>query len=128
MLILAYIGLRLLSGSREGLEYAAPFVHEGAVTFLAAALIYQEVSGGMLTISWGAEALALLSAGFVFRERPLRLQGLGLFLVCVLKLFLYDLRNLETPYRILSFIALGLLLLGVSWVYTRFRAQLQKLL
>ena len=43
--------------------------------------------------------------------------------MCVLKLFLYDLRNLETPYRILSFIALGLILLGVSWVYTRFREQ-----
>jgi uncharacterized membrane protein len=70
----------------------------------------------------------LLALGFAFRDRWLRLQGLGLFLVCVLKLFLYDLRNLDTPYRILSFIALGLILLGVSWIYTRFREQLQKLL
>ncbi len=91
-------------------------------------LIYQEVSGRVLTVAWGAEALVLLGIGFVFRERPLRLHGLALFLICVLKLFLYDLRNLETPYRILSFIALGLILLGVSWIYTRFREQLQKLL
>jgi uncharacterized membrane protein len=128
LLIAAHVALRFLSASREGLEQKAPLVHEGAAGLLAAALIYQDVSGGLLTIGWGAEALVLLTAGFVFRERPLRLEGLALFLVCVLKLFLYDLRNLETPYRILSFIALGLILLGVSWIYTRFRAQLQKLL
>lgn len=102
--------------------------HTAAASVLAAALIYQEVSGSLLTIAWGAEALALLGVGFAMRDRSLRLQGLGLFLICVLKLFLYDLRNLDTPYRILSFIALGLILLGVSWIYTRFREQLQKLL
>ncbi len=122
MLIAIHIGFRLRSNA-----LAAPF-HPGAAAILAAALIYQEVSGSMLTIAWGGEALVLLAAGFAARDRWLRLQGLGLFLICVLKLFLYDLRNLDTPYRILSFIALGLILLGVSWIYTRFRAQLQKLL
>jgi uncharacterized membrane protein len=53
---------------------------------------------------------------------------LGLVLGCTLKLFLYDLRNLETPFRILSFIVLGLMLLGVSWVYSRFREQLRRIL
>ena len=121
-LIAMHIGFRIRS--------IAPLAlfHIGASAILAASLIYQEVSGELLTIGWGAEALALLGSGFVFRERSLRLQGLALFLVCVLKLFLYDLRNLDTPYRILSFIALGIILLGVSWIYTRFREQLQKLL
>jgi len=128
MLVTVLIGFRVLSRRRARIESMLPYGHEVASGVLLAALIFQEVSGGMLTMSWGAEALALLGLGFVFRERALRLQGLTLFLVCVLKLFLYDLRNLETPYRILSFIALGILLLGVSWVYTRFREQLQKIL
>ena len=128
LLIVVHIAFRFLSTGRSGLESKAPWLHEAASAILAASLIYQEVSGSLLTVAWGAEALVLLGIGFVFRERPLRLQGLGLFLVCVLKLFLYDMRNLETPYRILSFIALGLILLGVSWIYTRFREQLQKLL
>jgi uncharacterized membrane protein len=51
-----------------------------------------------------------------------------LLLICILKLFLYDLRNLETLYRILSFMALGLILLGVSWIYTRFREKVKRLL
>jgi len=128
LLVGVHIGFRFLSGARPGLEGKLPLVHETAPMVLVSSLIYQEVSGSVLTMAWGGEALVLLAAGFALRERPLRLQGLVLFLICVLKLFLYDLRNLDTPYRILSFIALGLILLGVSWIYTRFREQLQKLL
>lgn len=76
----------------------------------------------------GVAALACLAAGFPSRERILRLEGLGLFALCILKLFIYDLRNLETAYRILSFIALGAFLLGVSLIYTRFRTQIQRYL
>jgi uncharacterized membrane protein len=95
---------------------------------LLGALIFHEVSGSVLTVAWSAEAIALLAAGFALRDRVLRLSGLALFLVCTLKLFFWDLRNLETLPRIVSFIVLGLLLVAVSWVYTRFRAQVQRFL
>ena len=58
----------------------------------------------------------------------LRLSGLALFLICTVKLFFWDLRNLETLPRIISFIVLGLLLVTVSWVYTRFRDQVRRFL
>ena len=90
-------------------------------TALLTVLLYHEVSGGLLTVACGVEGVALLGAGFPLRERVLRLQGLVLLLACILKLFVYDLRNLETVYRILSFVALGLIILAVSWLYTRFR-------
>jgi uncharacterized membrane protein len=97
-------------------------------TVLLMALLFTHISGEMLTVSWGLEGLALLAAGFTLRERVLRLEGLSLLLVCILKLFFYDLRNLETFPRILSFIALGAIMLGVSWIYTRFRNHLRKML
>ena len=99
-----------------------------AASALVAALLWTRVSGEMLTVAWGFEGLALLGCGFGMRERALRLQGLGMLLACILKLFLYDLRNLDTFPRILSFIALGAIMLGVSWIYTRFRDQLKSLL
>ncbi|HEX4228594.1 MAG TPA: DUF2339 domain-containing protein [Bryobacteraceae bacterium] len=92
---------------------------------LLTVIVYIEVSGSYRTVVWAIESVALLAVGLTIRERPLRLEGLFLLLACILKLFLYDLRNLETIYRILSFIALGLILLGVSWVYTRFRERLR---
>jgi uncharacterized membrane protein len=112
------------------LRARSPFapVFSVAATLLLAALLETQATGDMLTVAWGCEGLALLGAGFGIRERALRLQGLALLLICILKLFLYDLRNLDTFPRILSFIALGAIMLGVSWIYTRFRNHLRKLL
>jgi hypothetical protein len=106
----------------------APVAFNVSATFLLAAVLFGKVSGGMLTVAWGIEGLAILTAGFTLRDRIFRLQGLALFLVCTLKLFLYDLRNLETPYRIVSFIVLGLILLSVSWFYSRFREHVRRIL
>jgi hypothetical protein len=97
-------------------------------TTLLAVLIYHEVSGTLLTVGWGIEGACLLLAGFALRERSLRLSGLALLLSCAAKLFVYDLRALEIVYRILSFLVLGLLLLGASWIYTRYRGELKRYL
>ena len=94
-------------------------------TGLVTWLLYERMPASYLTVACGAQGMVLLLAGFPLRERALRLQGLALLLLCILKLFIYDLRNPETLYRILSFITLGLILLGVSWVYTRFRDRLK---
>ena len=113
--------------AREG-EKRGPLYFSVAGSLLLAAVLFNAVSGGMLTVAWGIEGAGLLCAGFMLRDRAFRLQGLALALACTLKLFLYDLRNLETPYRIVSFIVLGGILLGVSWVYSRFREQLRQIL
>jgi uncharacterized membrane protein len=112
----------------EGIEHYARAFYSMLAALLLAILLFYEVSGGMLTMVWAVEALALLGAGFPLRDRLQRLSGLALFMICVLKLFLYDLRELETVNRILSFIVLGLILVGVSWVYTRFRGRIQRYL
>lgn len=113
---------------RTGLERHARLYYSLLATVLLTILLFHEVSGRLLTMAWGAEGLLLLTVGFPLRDRILRLSGLTLFLVCILKLFVYDLRQLETLYRILSFIVLGLILLSVSWVYTRFRSHIQRYL
>jgi uncharacterized membrane protein len=97
-------------------------------TVLLGALVYHEVTGSLVTVAWAVEAVVLLAGGFALRDRVLRLSGLALFLICTLKLFFWDLRNLETLPRIVSFIVLGLLLVTVSWIYTRFRDQVQRFL
>ncbi len=112
----------------QGVERHARAFHSMLASLLLAILLFYEVSGGMLTMAWAVEALALLGAGFQLRDRLQRLCGLALFLACILKLFLYDLRELETVNRILSFIVLGLILVGVSWMYTRFRDRIQRYL
>jgi uncharacterized membrane protein len=116
------------SNDRTGLERHARAFYSLLATLLLTTLLFHEVSGSVLTVAWGLEGVSLLIAGFPLRDRILRLSGLALFLVCILKLFFYDLRQLDTPYRILSFIALGVILMGVSWIYTRFRDQVKRYL
>jgi Predicted membrane protein (DUF2339) len=112
----------------EGLEQHARTFYSVLASVLLAVLLFYEVSGGVLTMAWGVEGLALLAAGFPLRDRLQRLSGLFLFLVCVMKLFFYDLRELGTFNRILSFIVLGAILIAVSWIYTRFRDRIQRYL
>ncbi len=91
--------------------------------FLVALLIFYEVSGRVLTVAWATEAATLLIIGLVLRDQVLRLFSLGLFGICIVKAFVYDMGALSTPYRILSFVLLGILLVCVSWIYTRFRGR-----
>jgi len=117
------------------LFYAAEFLlprgrarlcYSVAASFLVAAILWLEVRGGLLTIAWALEAVTLLVAGFPLRERVLRLSGLVLLCVGVLKVFFYDLSTLSRPYQILSFVALGVALLGASAFYTRFRERFRE--
>lgn len=91
-------------------------------------LLWYQSSGSLLTVAWGIEGVTLLVAGFPLRDRVLRLSGLALLMSCILKLFLWDLRHLDTLPRIFSFIVLGLILVGVSWIYTRFREHVERYL
>ncbi len=97
-------------------------------TALAGALIFHEVSGSVLTIAWGLEGVALLAAGFPAVRPRAAPSGLALLAVCTGKLFSWDLRNLDTLHTMVSFIVLGLLLVAVRWVYTRFRDQVRRML
>jgi uncharacterized membrane protein len=97
-------------------------------TVLLSGFLARELDTGLVTLAWGLEGAALLVVGFLARERVLRLSGLALLFLCILKLFAYDLRQLEALARILSFVVLGLVLLAVSWFYTRYREHIRRLL
>ncbi len=62
---------------------------------------------------------ALLAAGFWQRIAFVRWQGLILLVFTIAKVFLYDTRNLSSIYRVLSFFALGVLLMAVSFAYQK---------
>ncbi len=73
-----------------------------------------------LSLYWTVYALGAAGAGIWRRNRPVRLLAVGLLYVSAIKVFLFDLAGLETPYRIVSFLVLGIVLLLVSLLYTRF--------
>ncbi len=72
-----------------------------------------------LSLLWTAYATGLVAAGVRWANKSLRWQGLALLGLVAGKVFMYDLSSLEAIYRIVSFMVLGLLLLGVSFFYQR---------
>jgi uncharacterized membrane protein len=78
-----------------------------------------------LSIFWLLYALTAILAGIWKRIRMIRLFAMGLLYLSIIKVFLFDLRFLEQPYRIVSFFGLGVILLVVSLLYTRFEERLK---
>jgi uncharacterized membrane protein len=78
--------------------------------------MYAQFSDSAWLMLFGA---ILLAVGFWRKSAFLRWQGLVLLAVSVGKVFLVDMSELSQGYRILSFVGLGALLLGVSFVYQR---------
>jgi uncharacterized membrane protein len=68
---------------------------------------------------WMLYGAALMILGFARSNAFLRWLALILLGLTVGKVFLYDLSTLERVYRILSFIALGILLLAISFAYQK---------
>jgi uncharacterized membrane protein len=61
----------------------------------------------------------LLAIGFWRRNAFVRWQALLLILFTIAKVFLYDISGLSAGYRVASFLALGALLLTVSFAYQK---------
>ncbi|MHC4975495.1 MAG: DUF2339 domain-containing protein [Planctomycetota bacterium] len=76
-----------------------------------------------LSIWWGLIAVGLVAAGFKRRIPIVRHVGLALLSFAALKSVFHDFVELEQLWRVVSFLALGLLLLAVATVYGRLASQ-----
>lgn len=72
------------------------------------------------SIAWALFALTLLVLGLWKRNAPTRYAGIGLLAVTLLKLFLHDLANIDSGYRIGALIGVALIALAASFLYQRF--------
>jgi uncharacterized membrane protein len=68
---------------------------------------------------WLVYGIALLAFGFVLRSQPARLVALAVIALTIAKVFIYDTASISGIFRALSVIGLGVVLLGIGWVYQR---------
>lgn len=81
-----------------------------------------------ISVLLAAYALILVGAGVATRTAVNRLTGLVLIGLVIVKLYLFDVWQLQRPYRISAFIALGFFLISTSFLYSRFRPLIESLL
>jgi uncharacterized membrane protein len=78
--------------------------------------IARDFTYSALWMSYGA---LLIFVGFWRRSAFVRWQALLLIAVTIIKVFVYDVWQLDRGYRIVSFVILGMLLLAISFAYQR---------
>lgn len=94
--------------------------HPGALGLDAAPIEDGELwawSGG-----WLVYGGALMALGMATGQRAIRLAALAIIGLVTAKAFLIDMAGLEGLWRVLSFLGLGLVLIGVGGAYRRFVA------
>ncbi|MBX2840904.1 MAG: DUF2339 domain-containing protein [Flammeovirgaceae bacterium] len=74
-----------------------------------------------LSILWGVYALLLIALGIWKRKKHLRIGAIALFTITLIKLFFYDISQLDTISKTIVFVSLGLLLLIISFLYNKYK-------
>ncbi len=74
-----------------------------------------------LSILWGVYSLGLIVLGISKDKKYLRVLAIVLFGITLVKLFLYDISELSTIAKTIVFVSLGILLLIISFLYTKYK-------
>jgi uncharacterized membrane protein len=121
---LASIALNILALVALTMEASGYFSRQGAASYRIGGYsgeytnlrLAEDFSYSAVWLAYGA---MLMIIGFKRRSAFVRWQALALITLTIGKVFIYDVSELERGYRILSFIALGAVLLGISFIYQR---------
>jgi len=118
----------IITERKKGIEWL-PLVVSGYFIFLLSHNLIKQFnlsfSSAAISIIYALTALAWIIFGFVRRFVFIRRFGLALAIFAVIKLFLLDLSGLTQGFRILSYFALGISLIGISFVYQYFSKRLE---
>ena len=71
------------------------------------------------SIAWLIFGVVLLGIGVIFNSQRARLASAAVIALTIMKAFLIDMSTLTGAYRALSFMCLGLVLVGIGWLYQR---------
>ena len=120
----ALLSARVMNWQKERLALKTELMRN---TYLASAFVvvpfglYNGVPDEYVSSAWLAAALFYFALSLVLRNRKYRWMAILTMLLTVLYVFVVDLAVLSPVYRMISFLVLGVTMLGVSWVYARYR-------
>jgi hypothetical protein len=120
-----------VAGSHPGLNRAFEFIGVTSLFVFANLELYRFTNQFMhriqtagLSVLWSVFAVGLMLVGIWMRRKVYRIAAIGLLISTVLKVLAYDTAEVSTPYRILSCIVLGSILMAVSFLYHRYTERL----
>jgi hypothetical protein len=120
--IVALLSARVLNWQRDKLALRTELMRNAylasALLFLPYAL-YNSVPAHLVSVSWLILAALYYSASRILKSRKYRWMALLTMSLTILYLFIVDLTTVDPVVRIVSFLAVGSALLGISMIYSR---------
>lgn len=74
-----------------------------------------------LSIFWGLYSLFLVGYGIFKNKQAYRIAGMAILGITLVKLFFYDISNLSTLLKFVLFLAIGGLMLIISFLYNKYK-------
>jgi heme/copper-type cytochrome/quinol oxidase subunit 2 len=78
---------------------------------------WQFLANMYTSIAWAVYGIVLMIVGFWRHIKTLRFAALGLFAILLVKVFIMDMSTVKSVYRIAAFLATGITLVAVSYLY-----------
>lgn len=120
---------RILNWQKERLSLRTEFmrnVYLAAATLIIPYGLYHTVPKSFVSTSWLLAAGGYFVASLILQSKKYRWMAIGTIFATIAYVFVVDLSRLEPAYRILSFLVLGVVLIGLSTFYARQRSRAEK--
>jgi hypothetical protein len=119
--LVSLISARIINWKRSRLQIKTDLIRnlyliEGFFMVLYA--LYHAVPGQFVTLSWTMAALIYFLLSFILKNVKYRYMALGTMICTALNLFIFDLARIDIVYRVLAFLFLAAISIGISMYYT----------
>lgn len=124
--VVALLSARILNWQKHRLELKTEVMRNAYLIFaffIFPYALYHSVPGRFVSLSWVGVTLLYYALSLILHNKKYRWLALATLLITVLRVFLVDTTNVEPIYRVISFLALGIVLIIISVLYARVRAK-----
>lgn len=100
-------------------KYLAVFLGLFLIHFESIGIVY--ISGNfnyLISLAWVLYSGGITIYGILSNKRYLINSGIFMIILTIFRIFIYDLAKVEPLYKLIAFLALGIILMLVSYIYT----------
>ncbi|GAB4366032.1 MAG: hypothetical protein Kow0042_05650 [Calditrichia bacterium] len=122
--VVALLSARIMNWKKHRLELKTEFMRNAYLTtafIIIPYALYHSVPGAYVSLSWIGVALFYYILSMALNNKKYRWMALLTLLLTVIYVLVIGIARLEPVFRIVSFIALGVVLIVISILYTRSR-------
>lgn len=120
--LIALVSARIINWKKVVLNLKTELIRNTYLTvafFMVLFALYHAVDKHYVSLSWSAAAVVYFILSVLIKNIKYRYLALFTLVVTTFYLFLVDLKNMETGFRVVAFLCLALVCLGASLYYTR---------